>query len=431
MPVVWIDELKEHVGEEVILHAWIHRIRKVSGKLAFILLKDKSGIVQGVVSGKPDWLAELSNEAAVVVCGEVTATTQQVLGVELQVKELQIVAGVERELPFELNQEEISAGLEHRLDHRVLTLRHPKTQAVFTVQDEIVHAFRMFLRGERFTEIFTPKIVATGTEGGTELFELKYFETKAYLSQSPQFYKQMVMGGGLQRVYEVAAAYRAEQHNTSRHLSEFISLDLEMGFIDGLEDVLALEERMMQYICDHLREHCASELALHGAVLPKTGRIPRLRIKEIAAILKREYGKELTELDLDTEAERLICDYVLKEYGSEFVFATHYGRANRPMYTQPSPDDPDTTESFDMLFRGMEMNSGAQRVHDPRVLEESIRFKGLDPESFNEYREIFSYGTPPHGGFAIGAARMTTRFLGLDNIRDAVLFPRDRFRLSP
>ena len=430
-PVVWIDQMREYVDQEVVLQGWVHRIRKVSGKLAFVLFKDKSGVIQGVVSGKPEWLASLAPEAAVVVKGVVSATSQQALGVELQVQDLEIVGSVVQELPFELNQEEITAGLDHRLNHRVLTLRHPKTLAIFKVEAEIIQAFREFLRQERFTEIHTPKIVATGTEGGTELFEIKYFETKAYLAQSPQFFKQMVMGAGMQRVYEVGAVYRAEQHNTSRHLSEFISLDLEMAFINGLDDVLSLEERMMQYVMDHLNVTCRAELDMFEVELPKVGHIPRLRVKEIAEILRREYGKELDGLDLNDEAERLIGAYIKEKENSDFLFVTHYGRDKRAMYTQPSADDPDVCESFDMLFKGMEMNSGAQRIHDPEVLVESILSKGLAPESFADYLEIFNYGMPPHGGYAIGAARLTIKLLGLENIREAVLFPRDRFRLSP
>ncbi|MCL2497689.1 MAG: aspartate--tRNA(Asn) ligase [Symbiobacteriaceae bacterium] len=431
MSSVWISDLPKYVGQEVTVKGWVHRLRKVSNRLVFILFKDRSGLVQGVVSGRPDWLAEVVTEAAVEVVAQVTATEQQASGVELQVREIRVVGLVLKELPFELNQEEISAGLELQLDHRVLTLRHPKTQSIFKVQDEIVHAFRTFMRRASFTEIYTPKIVASGTEGGSELFEIKYFESKAYLAQSPQFYKQMVMGGGLQRVYEVGYAYRAEQSNTSRHLSEFLSLDIEMGFIQGLEDVLQVQEELLRFLMVHLQEHCAAELALFNVTLPTVGHIPRLRLKEIAAILQKEYGKELAELDLDSEGERLIGEYVKKKYDSDFLFATHYGRANRAMYTQPSPDDPETSESFDLIYKGMEMNSGAQRVHELTVLEDNIRYKGLDPAGFAHYLEIFSYGMPPHGGFAIGAARLTLKILGLDNIREAVLFPRDRYRTSP
>lgn len=427
---IWIEELPKYLHQEVTVEGWLHRVRKL-GKLAFLLIKDTTGMVQGVVTGKPEWLQDIAPEQAVRVHGSVSASNQQALGVELQISEIVVLGKVYKDLPFELNQEEIGAGLEHVLDHRVLSLRHPKTAAIFKIQDGVIKAFRDFLHQEKFTEIHTPKIVATGTEGGSELFEIKYFEQTAYLAQSPQFYKQMAMGAGLQRVFEVAPVYRAEPHNTSRHLSEFISLDLEMGFISGLNDVLSLEERLLEYVFAYLQEYMSKELAMFQAQLPKVGQIPRLRIKEIDRILQKEYGKALEILDLDSESERLICEYMMKETGSEFVFATHYGKANRPMYTQPCADDQDVTESFDMLFRGLEMNSGAQRVHDYDVLVHNIREKGLQPESFASYLEIFQYGMPPHGGFAIGAERLVCKILGLQNIREAVLFPRDRFRLTP
>lgn len=430
MQTDWIKDLSKKQGEEVCINGWLHRVRKL-GKLAFLLIQDKTGVIQGVVTGKPDWLADLSNEQAVIVTGTVSASAKQPLGVELQISHIEVVGKVLDELPFELNQEEISAGLEHVLDHRVLSLRHPKTAAIFKVQDSVIKAFRDFLHQENFTEIHTPKIVATGTEGGSELFEIKYFEQKAFLAQSPQFYKQMAMGAGLQRVYEVAPVFRAESSNTSRHLSEFISLDLEMGFISGLQDVLKLEERMMEYLFAYLAEYNAAELAMFKVTLPAVGQIPRLRVKEIGAILEKEYGKSLATLDLDNEAERLIGEYILKETGSEFLFATHYGRDSRAMYTQPSSDDPEVTESFDMLFRGMEMNSGAQRIHDYETLVNSIRLKGLNPQDFQSYLEIFRNGMPPHGGYAIGAERLVMKILGLQNIREAVLFPRDRNRLTP
>lgn len=426
----WIEDLAQAEGQKVEVEGWLHRVRKL-GKLAFILIKDKTGIVQGVITGKPPFLAEISGEQAVRVTGTVTPSKQQPLGVEIQVEEIEVLGPVLQELPFELNQAEISAGLEHVLDHRVLSLRHPKTASVFKIQSGVIKAFRQFLDKEKFTEIHTPKIVATGTEGGSELFEIKYFDQKAYLAQSPQFYKQMAVGSGLQRVYEVGPVYRAEPHNTSRHLSEFISLDLEMGFISGLEDILKLEEEMLRYIFAYLEEYHSQDLALFNATLPEVKTIPRLTIKEIGSILEKEYKKPLEILDLDSESERLISQYVKKEMGSDFLFATHYGKDARPMYTQPSAHDSDVTESFDLIFRGLEMNSGAQRVHEYDVLVNNIKEKGLDPAEFASYLEIFQFGMPPHGGYAIGVERLVIKILNLSNVREAVLFPRDRFRLTP
>ncbi len=430
MEKAWISQLAGHQGETVAVQGWVHRVRKL-GSLVFLLVKDKTGIIQVVAEGQAEIEAGVETEAAVEVLGKVVPEAKQSLGVELHAISVRVLGKVHAELPFELNKKDIGVGLEQILDHRVLSVRHPKVQAIFKVQAEVIHAFRDYLRSQRFTEIRTPKIVATGTEGGSELFPIQYFDRTAFLAQSPQFYKQMMVGAGLQRVFEVAPVYRAEPHNTSRHLSEFISMDLEMGFIHGLEDLLVLEEGLLDHIFSHLREHCAAELALHQAELPAVGSIPRLKLQEIATILERHYHKEMPGLDIDPEGERLICRYIKEQTGSEFVFATHYPTAKRPMYTMPDASHPEVTWSFDLLYKGLEMNSGGQRIHDYLQLVENIRKKGLNPDDFTSYLEIFRYGMPPHGGFAIGAERLTVKILNLSNIREATLFPRDKERLVP
>ncbi len=430
MEKAWIEQLAGYLGKTVVIQGWVHRVRKL-GSLAFLLIKDKTGIVQVVVEGQIELLDGVETEAAVEIIGTIAPQARQPLGVELHASSVRVLGRVHAELPFELNKSDLGVGLEQILDHRVLSLRHPKIQAIFKVQAEVIQAFRDYLRSQRFTEIRTPKIVATGTEGGSELFPVQYFDRKAYLAQSPQFYKQMMVGAGLQRVFEVAPVYRAEPHNTSRHLSEFISMDLEMGFITGLEDLLALEEGLLDYIFSHLKEHCAAELALHRAELPAIGSIPRLQLQEIARILERDYHKEMPDLDIDPEGERLICQYIKKQTGSDFVFATHYPTAKRPMYTMPDADEPEVTWSFDLLYKGLEMNSGGQRIHDYQQLVESIHRKGLNPDDFSSYLEVFRYGMPPHGGFAIGAERLAAKILNLSNIREATLFPRDKERLVP
>ncbi|MGE5654937.1 MAG: aspartate--tRNA(Asn) ligase [Bacillota bacterium] len=430
MKRAWIDQLPQYQGETVLIQGWVHRVRKL-GSLAFLLVKDKTAVAQVVVEGQTELLDGVDTEAAVEIVGRVEPQARQPLGVEVHAASVCVLGRVQAELPFELNKQELGVGLEQVLDHRVLSLRHPKVQAIFKVQAEVVQGFRDYLRSERFTEIRTPKIVATGTEGGSELFPIQYFERRAYLAQSPQFYKQMMVGAGLQRVFEVAPVYRAEPHNTSRHLSEFISMDLEMGFITALEDLLVLEEGLLEYIFGRVREQCPAELALYQAELPSIGSIPRLKLKEIANILEREYHKEMPGLDIDPEGERLICQYIKKETGSDFVFATHYPTAKRPMYTMPDANEPEVTLSFDLLYKGLEMNSGGQRIHDYHQLVANIRMKGLNPEDFGSYLEIFQYGMPPHGGFAIGAERLTAKILNLNNIREATLFPRDKERLVP
>ncbi|MGE5579595.1 MAG: aspartate--tRNA(Asn) ligase [Bacillota bacterium] len=424
------SELPSHVGEEVVIRGWAHRVRNM-GKFRFILVRDRSGIVQVVAAGDLAKDPDVSLETALEVEGKVVPAPATELGCEIQASGMRLLSAKPDVLPFEVNLPSVETGLENMLDHRVLSLRNPRTRAAFTVQSEILEGFRQFLRGEGFTEVQTPKIVATGTEGGAELFPVRYFEKPAYLAQSPQFYKQMLVGSGFERVYEIGHVFRAERHNTSRHLNEFVSLDLEMGFIDGLEDLLRLEERLLDRIFRHLEETCSAELKLCGAALPAVGSIPRLKVSEIAQILKREYGKELPDGSLDTEGERLIGEYAETRLGSPFVFATHYPATARPMYSLPDPEDPSITHTFDLLFKGMEMNSGGMRINDHRQLSDNMRKFGLDPKDFESYLEVFRYGMPPHGGFAIGLERLTVKALGLENIREASLFPRDRDRLSP
>lgn len=430
MERVLCSGLPLHVGEEVKIQGWAHRVRSM-GRVRFILVRDRSGIVQVVMSGALAKDPELSAETALEVTGRVVPAPKITLGCEVQASAIRLLSAKPDTLPFEVNLPRVETGLENTLDHRVLALRNPRARAAFTVQAEILEGFRQFLRGEGFTEVHTPKIVATGTEGGAELFPVRYFERPAFLAQSPQFYKQMLVGSGFERVYETGHVFRAERHNTSRHLNEFVSLDLEMGFIDGLEDLLRLEELLLWHIFGHLAEQCAGELALCEAVLPQAAPIPRLKVGEIAEILRREYDKELPDGTLDTEGERLIGEYVESRLGSPFVFATHYPASARPMYSLPDPEDPSVTLTFDLLFKGMEMNSGGMRINDHEQLVANMRKFGLDPMDFESYLEVFRYGMPPHGGFAIGLERLTTKVLGLENIREASLFPRDRDRLSP
>lgn len=430
MTRVLCKDLSGHIGAEVTVKGWVHRVRALS-QVRFVLVRDRSGIAQAVLSGEFAKCPQLVAESAIRIAGRVVEAPNVPGGVEIQATDVGVEAAPIAPIPFEVNLPDITAGLEKVLEHRAFSLRHPKTRSVFKVEAEAIEGFRQFLRAHDFTEVHTPKIVASGTEGGAELFSVKYFERPAYLAQSPQFYKQMLIGAGFERVFEVAAAYRAEEHNTSRHLNEFISLDLEMGFIEGLDDLLSLEEELLKHLFAHVRETCSKELDMFGVKLPEIGIIPRLKLSEIEAILMKEYGKNLPNGNIDPEGERLICQYVEREAGTPFVFATHYPVTSRPAYALPDPDAPDVTLSFDLLFKGLEMNSGGMRINDYGQLVGNMRKFGLDPDSFAGYLEIFKYGMPRHGGFAIGAERLTARILELGNIREASLFPRDRERLTP
>ncbi len=427
-------ELPNHIGERVRLLGWVHHIRQL-GKISFVLLRDRTGVTQAV-TGEPErfGLDRIERESIVELVGRVKPEPQARQGCELELESIRVLVAPVAPLPFEVSRskKKLNLKLDMILDHRAFALRNPEIGAVFRVQAEIVRTFQEFLRREGFLEVHTSKIIAAGTEGGTALFPIQYFEQKAYLAQSPQFYKQMLVGAGYERVFEVGFVYRAEDHATSRHINEYLSLDYEMGFIDSFLDVTRLEERFLKELVKNLAENCAEELKLLDARLPEISSIPYLHFRDALEVLKRDYHRDVSNMhDLDPEAERQLCDYAQKVHNSEFIFITHYPRRTRPFYTLWDPDDPEYTFGFDLLFRGLEVTTGSQRIHDYHMLVENIRRFGLNPESFEFYLEIFKYAVPPHGGLAIGAERLTQQFLGLANVREASFFPRDRFRLTP
>jgi nondiscriminating aspartyl-tRNA synthetase len=293
-----------------------------------------------------------------------------------------------------------------------------------------VKSFADFLRSEGFLQMHTSKIISAGTEGGTNLFPIQYFEQTAYLAQSPQFYKQMMVGAGYERVFEIGFVYRAEDHATSRHINEYLSLDFEMGFIESEQDVINQEIRLLQYMFEQIKKNCAEELKLHNIELPEIKTIPQIRLADAIKIIKEKSNKKVeTENDLDPEGERLICEYSKKEFDSDFVYITYYPASGRPFYTMP--DGTGLTRGFDLLYKGLEVTTGSQRINNFQMLVDNMVKFGLKPENFEFYLEIFRYGMPAHGGLAIGAERLTQQILNLKNIREASLFPRDRYRLTP
>lgn len=427
-------ELPGRLGARVRLLGWAHHIRQM-GKISFLLLRDRSGICQAVTTEPARFnLEKLKRESVIEIIGTVKPEPQARQGCELELEQLRVLVEPCAPLPFEVNRskEKLNLKLDVLLDHRAFGLRNPEIGAVFKVQAELIRSFSEFLRNAGFLEVHTSKIVAAGTEGGTALFPIQYFEQRAYLAQSPQFYKQMLVGAGYERVFEVGFVYRAEDHATSRHINEYLSLDFEMGFIDSYRDVTRLENQLLKQMVENLKKNCAAELQLLNARLPEVGDIPELHFRDALEVLKKDYNRDTAGmLDLDPDAERQLCDYALKTYRSEFLFVTHYPRRTRPFYTMWDPQDPEYTFGFDLLFRGLEVTTGSQRIHDYHMLVENIRNFGLNPENFSFYLEIFQYAVPPHGGLAIGAERLTQQLLGLKNIREASLFPRDRFRLTP
>lgn len=430
---ILVSELPKNIGKEVTVAGWIHKIRKLGG-ISFVVIRDRSGIAQVVVEKEAhEMLSELSTESVVSFTGKVKKEERAPLGAEILAEKVEIISAVKDEVPVELNKKELRANLDTLLDNRPLTLRNPEQRAIFKIQAAIIQAFRNFLVDEGFTEIHSSKITEEGLEtGGAEMFEVKWFRDKAFLSQSPQMYKQ-VMVGVYERVFETAFAYRAEKHSTARHLNEYMSLDLEMGFIESQEDVMRLEERMLAYIIDHLSRTCVDELKLLEADLPKVPKeFPRLKLSEAQEILEKEYKEKcIGEPDLDPKQEKLITEYAKKKWGSEFIFITHYPSKKRPFYTYDDPKNPKETLSFDLMFRGIEITTGGQRLHLYEDYLRKMKERGMDPAGFNDYLSIFKYGMPPHGGLAIGAERLTAKILGLDNVREAALFPRDINRLRP
>lgn len=431
LPRTLTRELPQHEGQTVRLQGFLHARRDLGG-VQFLVLRDVSGLTQCVGSGLELPLAESSVE----VVGRVKAHPKAPGGFEVQVESFRVITPAVEATPVEIPKMEWNVNPETMLDYRVVTVRGLKERAALKVQAELVAAFREHLNTEGFTEISTPKIVSAGAEGGANLFPIDYFGAPAYLAQSPQLYKQ-IMVGVFERVYEVAPVYRAEEHATSRHLNEYLSLDVELGFIETEEDVMALQNRLLAAMMERLKERCAPEFALLGATIPDVpAHIPRIPLMDARQLVTEKYGHAVGGKDLDPEAERLLSQHYAETEGSDFVFVTKYPRAARPFYAHPelNPDgtpNAELTRGYDLLFRGIEITSGGQRIHDHAMLLESIAAYKLKPESLEGYTEVFKYGMPPHGGFAIGAERLTAKLLGIANVRYARAFPRDRHRLTP
>ncbi|MFQ5820576.1 MAG: aspartate--tRNA(Asn) ligase [Candidatus Heimdallarchaeota archaeon] len=424
-------------GEEVKIAGWVYHVRDL-GKIVFVLIQDRDGIMQVVFREKlAEQARNLNLQDVIESDGIVRAIAPGTIKddriaqeFEILGSNLMVLSKAETPLPLPISDDLVlsTTGLDTRLDHRTLDLRREQVRAIFKVQESIVRAFREFLTANDFIEIHSPKVVATGTEGGTELFKVTYFEDIAYLAQSPQFYKQMLVGAGFERVFEVAPVFRAEPHKTVRHLNEYLSLDYEMGFIQSLDEVMDLENALLQYMFDKLSEaHEKIVTKQYNSTIPVVqNRIPKITFKEAFETLNKAEGDDLSPQD-----EKDICKYVVDAFDSEFVFVTHFPEGKRPFYTMPSLDRPGYTESFDLLLRGLEVTTGSQRIHSYELLIEKLeQYVGIS-KGFEYYLEPFKYAMPPHGGLAIGAERMTMQTLRLENIREACLFPRDKTRITP
>ncbi|MDR2742581.1 MAG: aspartate--tRNA(Asn) ligase [Treponema sp.] len=432
-------------GVELEVSGWVHRIRELGG-VSFVILRDRSGVLQIVLSEDLAGAGKLTPESVIRVRGVPALNEKAPGGAELRAVSLEVISRAAPDLPYQVNGDISRTGLETILDNRILSLRNPRIRAIFKVQAVIIEAFSVYLRSRDFTEIKTSKIVGSGTEGGTELFEVDYFDRKVYLAQSPQFYKEVMVASGLERVFEVAPAYRAEKHDTPRHLNEYVSLDVEMGFIESEKDLIELEKGLLAHIFDQVAQKNTEELALWNASVPEPASLAKaptvpyeeaLKIANDEAAVAKKGGNSSGSriFDINPEAERLICAWAGREYGVELVFVNEFPRRYRPFYTYPLDSGAggasSLTMSFDALFRGLEITTGGRRQHDYNVFLETLPKFGLKPGDFTGYLSLLKYGCPPHGGFAVGCERLTQKILGLSNVKEASLFPRDRKRVEP
>lgn len=432
MERVLARELKDSIGKKVFVAGWVRNTRNL-GKINFISVFDRSGKIQAVVKDAKlqEDLNKIGLEDVVKLEGTVNEDKRSTSGAELEVSKIMVLSTSDRNLPVDV-QGKTKTSFEHRFNHRVLDLRGERGQTIFNVESTICQAFREYLIEQDFIEIHTPKIIATGTEGGANMFPVVYFEREAFLAQSPQFYKQMLVGSGFERVFEVAPVYRAETHDTPFHLNEYVSLDFEMGFINDETDVMKQTQGAIQAALKRVHEENKKELEFLNVDLhePKND-FPIIHYWDIPKVMK-SYGKEFSETeDLSREHEETLCKYAQEKFKCPFIFVANYPAAIRPAYTQPYEEDPKFTRGYDLLYNGLEITTGGQRIHNYELLRKKFAEKGFPLESFDYYFEVFKYGMPPHGGQAIGLERLVMKLLNLDNVREASFFPRDRKRLSP
>ena len=376
-------------------------------------------------------LSEMKEGATLEVTGMVKEEAKAPHGIELRMTEVTILSQPAEAMPLAISKWRMNASLDAKLNMRAISLRNIRERAKFKIQEGIERGFREFLYEQGFTEIRTAKIGARGAEGGANLFRLDYFHKPAVLAQSPQFYKQMMVGV-YDRVFETGPVFRAEKHNTKRHLNEYTSLDFEMGYIDSFLDICGMETGFLQYTMKFLQEYYSEELRILDVTIPKTDNIPMVRFDDAKRMVSEKYNRRIKNpYDLEPEEEALIGQLFKEDYDADFVFVTHYPSKKRPFYAMDDPEDPKFTLSFDLLFHGMEITTGGQRIHDYQMLLDKIAARGMTTEGMNSYLEAFKHGMPPHGGLGIGLERLTMKLVGEDNVRETTLFPRDLSRLEP
>jgi len=411
------------------MHSW-----RDMGQFGFLVLRDGAGTFQAVLDNA-DEIAKLRGlqfESVLDVEGLITAEPRAAVGAEMHDCRIEVLSPVLEPLPFEINKKEFKPGLDTFLDYAPIGLRNLQKRALFRISAELMTGYREYLNEQGFVEIQTPKIVGSATESGANVFVLDYFGRPAYLAQSPQFYKQ-IMVGVFERVFEIGPVFRAEKHNTARHTNEYVSMDLEMGFIHDHRAVMAMLTGVLRHMFTRVTEGCAKEVALLKLKVPAIGEsIPSIRMPDAQQIILERYKEDCRgEPDLAPQHEAWLCEYAAKELGSEFLFVTHYPTAKRPFYALPDEQEPTLTKSFDLLFRGCEVVTGGQRIHRYEQLLENAAKWGIKAEQISGYLQAFKYGMPPHGGFGMGLERLLMQLTGQTNLREVTLFPRDQDRLAP
>ena len=433
MDRILTSQLPDHADEQVTLEGWLHRKRELS-KVHFLVLRDRAGVAQIVVGNAQlmEQTAQLDSETVIAVTGTAKATPQAPGGVEVLADRIEVISAPAELPPIELHRPELKESLPTILDNAPVALRHPRERAKFRLSAAAMRGFRESLTNEGFTEIQTPRIVGGATESGANVFKVDYFGREGFLAQSPQLYKQIAVGI-FERVFEVGPVFRAEPHDTPRHLAEYVSLDLEVGFIEDHHTVMDFARLAIAGMAESIRTNAASEVELLGIDVPDVPeKIPVVDFPEAQQMVQDATGEQVVgEPDLAPAHERWLGEWAKKEHGSEFVFVSGYPMAKRPFYTHPDPERPEFSNSFDLLFRGLELITGGQRLHLYQDYLDALSRAGQDPAPLEGYLQTFKYGMPPHGGFAIGLERWISRLVEAANIRETTFFPRDITRISP
>jgi len=432
MERTYIEEISEKLdNKKVLIKGWVSETRNL-GKVQFVLLRDKTGLIQCVSHNEnlQKQISKISNESVVEIEGLVKLNKIAKKGIEISIEKINLLSESLTPLPIDTS-EKSKTLIDKRLDYRFLDLRRPKISAIFKIRSKIFNIVSNFFDNNGFVSINTPKITAGGVESGAEQFSIDYFGKEAFLTQSPQVYKQMFVLSGLEKVYEIGTVFRAEKSHTTRHLTEFTGIDFEIGFIKDENDIMDIIEEFFKYLLKDLKEKCKEELSLLNVKIEIPENILRITLDEAKKLLEKK-GKKLKENDdPDPEAEKLIGELVKEKYDSDFVFLTLYPWEKRPFYHMRPENNKKVTKSFDLLYKGVEIATGAQREHRYNILKEQAKEKGIDLDKMSFYADIFKYGSCPHGGVGLGFDRIVQRLLNLDNVREAILLPRDPERLTP